>query len=350
MKIDASLMFDPVRNGVMAAELEELGFDGVYSFEGQHDAFMSLAPAAGSTTRMDLMTSVAIAFVRSPMNIAYLANDLQMMSRGRFILGLGTQVKAHVERRFSMPWSKPAARMRETVQAIRAIWDSWESGGKLDFEGEFYTHNLMPPTFSPGRSEYGAPPVYIAGVGPLMTQVAAEVGDGYFVHPFHTPESFAQLSRPALERGLAISGRNRDDLTISAQVVTAVGDDKESLEQALFSARSQLAFYASTPAYRPVLEVHGWEDLQPELQAMSREGKWLEMAALVDDEMLHTFAVSGSVEEVARQLVQRCRDHVDRVSPVIYQPDTELLGCRPRAPEPARCTQCHRWSDHERAA
>ncbi len=326
MKIDASLMFDPVRNGAMAAELEALGFDGVYSFEGQSDAFMSLAPAAMSTSRMDLMTSVAIAFVRSPMNIAYLANDLQMMSGGRFILGLGTQVKAHVERRFSMPWSKPAARMRETVQALRAIWQSWETGEKLDFQGEFFTHNLMPPTFSPGRSEYGAPPVYIAGVGPLMTQVAAEVGDGYFIHPFHTQESFAQLSLPALHRGLEISGRSRDDLVISAQVVTAVGDDKETLEQALFSARSQLAFYASTPAYKPVLEVHGWEHLQPELQSMSREGKWLEMAALVDDEMLHTFAVSGSVEEVSRQLVARCHGAVDRVSPVIYQPDAELLG------------------------
>lgn len=326
MKIDASLMFDPVRNGAMAAELEELGFDGVYSFEGQHDAFMSLAPAASSTSRMDLMTSVAIAFVRSPMNIAYLANDLQMMSGGRFILGLGTQVKAHVERRFSMPWSKPAARMRETVQALRAIWDSWQSGERLKFEGEFFTHNLMPPTFTPAGNEYGAPPVYIAGVGPLMTQVAAEVGDGYFVHPFHTSESFAQLSLPALERGLEISGRTRSDLTVSAQVVTAVGDDKESLEQALFSARSQIAFYASTPAYKPVLEVHGWEHLQPELQSMSREGKWLEMAALIDDEMLHAFAVSGSVEEVSRQLVERCRGDMDRISPVIYQPDTELLG------------------------
>lgn len=326
MKVDASLMFDPVRNGAMAAELEELGFDGVYSFEGQHDAFLSLAPAAVGTKHLELMTSVAVAFVRSPMNIAYLANDLQLMSEGRFILGLGSQVKAHVERRFSMPWSRPAARMRESVQAIRAIWNSWQSGERLNFEGEFFTHNLMPPTFAPARNKYGAPPVYIAGVGPLMTQVAAEVGDGYFVHPFHTPESFAQLSRPALDRGLELSGRNREDLTVSAQVVTAVGDDEESLEQALFSARSQLAFYASTPAYKPVLEAHGWDHLQPELQSMSREGKWLEMAALIDDEMLHTFAVSGSVDEVASQLVRRCRGEMDRISPVIYQPATELLG------------------------
>jgi probable F420-dependent oxidoreductase len=326
MKIDASLMFDPVRNGAMAGELEKLGFDGVYSFEGQHDAFMSLAIAATSTAKMDLMTSVAIAFARNPMNIAYLANDLQMMSEGRFILGLGTQVKAHVERRFSMPWSRPAARMRETVRAIRAIWDSWESGERLKFEGEFYNHTLMPPTFSPGKNQHGAPPIYIAGVGPLMTQVAAEVGDGYFVHPFHTRESFAALSKPAMERGLEKSGRTREGLTVSAQVVTATGEDEESLEQALFSARNQIAFYASTPAYRPVLEVHGWEDLQHRLQSMSREGKWLEMAELIDDEMLHAFAVTGTIAEVSQQLVERCGADMDRISPVIYQPDTELLG------------------------
>jgi probable F420-dependent oxidoreductase len=326
MKIDASLMFDPLRNGEMAAELEELGFDGVYSFEGQHDAFMSLATAASNTRRMDLMTSVAIAFARNPMNIAYLANDLQMMSAGRFVLGLGTQVKAHVERRFSMPWSRPAARMRETVHAIRAIWDSWENGERLKFEGEFYNHTLMPPTFSPGKNAHGAPPIYIAGVGPLMTQVAAEVGDGYFVHPFHTRESFDKLSKPALTRGLEKSGRTWKDLTVSAQVVTATGENEESLEKALFSARSQIAFYASTPAYKPVLEVHGWDDLQPRLQSMSREGKWLEMAGLINDEMLHAFAVIGSVQEVAQQLVERCGEDMDRISPVIYQPDTALLG------------------------
>lgn len=241
MKIDASLMFDPLRNGVMAAELEQLGLDGVYSFEGQHDAFMSLANAATSTTRMDLMTSVAIAFTRNPMSIAYLANDLQLMSAGRFILGLGTQVKAHIERRFSMPWSRPAARMRETVQALNAIWDSWEQGAPLKFNGEFYTHTLMLPTFSPGPNPHGRPPVYLAGVGPLMTEVAGEVGDGYFVHPFHTEASFATLSQPALLRGLEKSGRAREDLTISAQFIVATGEDEESLERALTSARSQIA-------------------------------------------------------------------------------------------------------------
>jgi probable F420-dependent oxidoreductase len=326
MKIDASLMYDPLRNGVMAAELETLGFDGVYSFEGKHDAFMSLAAAATSTQRMDLMTSVAIAFARNPMSIAYLANDLQLMSAGRFILGLGTQVKAHIERRYSMPWSKPAARMRETVQAINAIWDSWQSGARPNFSGEFYTHTLNVPAFTPEPNRHGRPPIFIAGVGPLMTEVVGEVADGFFVHPFHTQESFAALSLPALQRGLAKSGRSRAALTVSAQLITATGEDEASLVQALSAARNQIAFYASTPAYAPVLEVHGWQDLQPRLQSLSREGKWQDMGMLISDEMLHTFAVSGTVGEVAQQVVRRCSGQMDRVSPVIYQPNTRLLG------------------------
>lgn len=331
MKIDASLMFDPLRNGAMAKELEQLGFDGAYSFEGQHDPFTSLAAAAIGTRRMDLMTSIAVAFSRNPMSVAYIANDLQLLSEGRFILGLGTQVKAHIERRFDMPWSKPAARMREYVLAVRAIWDSWEHGTPLKFTGEFYNHTLMMPTFSPGANPHGRPPIYVAGVGPLMTEVAAEVATGYFVHPFHTAESFAAISEPALALGLEKSGRTRQDLTVSAQVVTATGQDEESLDKAISFARNQVAFYASTPAYITVLEAHGWQDLQPRLQAMSREGKWLEMSDLIDDEMLQAFAVTGTVDEVAQQLVQRCGGKMDRISPVIYQPETELLGALARA-------------------
>jgi len=326
MKVDASLMFDPQRNGAIAAELEQLGFDGAYTFEGPHDAFMALAAAATRTRRLELMTSVAIAFARNPMNIAYLANDLQYLAAGRFTLGLGSQIRAHIERRFSMPWSRPAARMREAVNAIRSIWSSWDTGDRLEFTGEFYTHTLMAPTFSPGPNPHGRPPIYLAGVGPLMTEVAAEVGDGYFLHPFHSAESFDVLSRPALERGLERAGRKRGDLAVSAQVIVATGADEQAYDTALFSARSQIGFYASTPAYRPVLEVHGWQELQPKLMEMSKTGKWVEMAGLIDDEMLSTFAVTGSVTEVARKLASRCRGKMDRVSPVIYQQDTALLG------------------------
>jgi probable F420-dependent oxidoreductase len=326
MQIDTSLMFDPVKAGGMAAELEAVGFDGAYTFEGQNDPFISLAAAAMNTERMELMTSIAVAFARNPMSLAYQANDLQLLSGGRFILGLGTQVKAHIERRFNMPWSKPAARMREMVRAVKTIWDCWESGEKLKFEGEFYQHTLMSPTFSPGANPHGAPKIYIAGVGPLMTQVAAEVGEGLFVHPFHTPQSLAQLTLPAVQAGLDAAGKQRSDFDIAAQVITATGLDEEQMAAAEFSCRSQIAFYASTPAYLPVLAAHGWEDMQAETNRLSREGKWAEMAALVDDEILHTFAVVGEPAQVARQLVERFDGQVERVSPVIYAADTALLS------------------------
>ena len=326
LKIDGSLMFDPVKVGDMAAQLEATGFDGAYTFEGQHDPFISLAAAAMKTERMELMTSIAVAFARNPMSLAYQANDLQLLSKGRFILGLGSQVKAHIERRFDMPWSKPAARMRELVQAVKEIWRCWETGEKLAFEGEFYQHTLMSPTFSPGANNFGAPPVFVAGVGPLMTQVAAEVGDGLFVHPFHSPHSLQSLTLPAVAKGLATAGKAREDFSIAAQVITATGLIEEEMQAAEFSARNQIAFYGSTPAYLPVLQAHGWEALQPEANRLSREGKWVEMAALVDDEMLRTFAVVGEPADVARQIVDRFDGQVERVSPVIYSPSPDLLG------------------------
>ena len=325
-KVDTSLMFDPVKVAEMAPELEELGFDGAYTFEGQNDPFISLAAAAMQTERMDLMTSIAVAFARNPMSLAYQANDLQLLSGGRFILGLGTQVKAHIERRFNMPWSKPAARMREMVEALKAIWHCWQTGEKLKFEGEFYQHTLMSPTFSPAANEHGPPPVYIAGVGPLMTRVAAEVGEGLFVHPFHTARSLEELTMPAVNEGLERAGKQRSDFTLSAQVITATGLTEEQYQAAEFSARSQIAFYASTPAYRPVLEVHGWEEMQGEANRLSREGDWAGMAGLVDDEMLHTFAVVGEPADVAAQITKRFSGQVERLSPVIYQPDVALLG------------------------
>ena len=326
MKIDSSLMFDPVRVGNMASQLEEAGFDGAYTFEGQSDPFISVAAAAMNTQRMELMTSIAVAFSRNPMNLAYLGNDLQNLSGGRFILGLGAQVKAHIERRFSMPWSKPASRMREMVLAIRTIWDCWQTGERLKFEGEFYSHTLMSPVFAPQPNEHGLPPIYIAGVGPVMTDVAGEVGDGYFVHPFNTAKSMDDLSLAAVGRGLAKAGKSRDDFSVSAQVITATGLTEEGMEAAVASARNQIAFYASTPAYLPVLECHGWEALHTESLRMTREGKWMELAELVDDEILNTFAVVGSPSEVAQQIKSRYDGKIDRVSPVIYQPDVALLS------------------------
>ncbi|WP_240732757.1 TIGR03617 family F420-dependent LLM class oxidoreductase [Halioglobus maricola] len=326
MKIDSSLMFDPARVAGMAQQLEDAGFDGAYTFEGQSDPFITVAAAAMNSERMELMTSIAVAFSRNPMNLAYLGNDLQNLSEGRFILGLGAQVKAHIERRFSMPWSKPAARMREMVLAVRTIWDCWQTGEKLKFEGEFYNHTLMSPVFSPQPNEYGPPPIFIAGVGPLMTEVAAEVGDGYFLHPFNTAKSMEELSLAAIQRGLDKAGKERDGYQVSAQVITATGLDDESMQMAVASARNQIAFYASTPAYLPVLECHGWEHLQKQANTMMREGKWAELNDLIDDDMLNTFAVVGTPAEVAVKIKDRFHGKVERISPVVYQPDVELLA------------------------
>jgi len=325
MKIDTSLMFDPVTVSEIAGELEEAGFDGAYSFEGQSDPFITIAAAAMKTKKMDLMTSIAVAFARNPMSLAYLGNDLQMLSSGRFILGLGTQVKSHVEHRFSMPWGKPVTRMREMVLAIKEIWRCWATGDRLQFQGEYYHHTLMSPTFSPAPNPHGAPKIYLAGVGPNMTACAGEVADGYFVHPFHSAKSFDELSMPNLQRGLDKADKSLEDFTISAQVITASGEDDEQLQAAIGSARGQIAFYGSTPAYKPVLEVHGWEGMHDEWKVMAKAGKWMEMMASVTDEMLETFALIGTPEEVASKMKERCGGKMDRVSPVIYQPDTELL-------------------------
>lgn len=326
MKIDSSLMFDPARVAGMASQLEEAGFDGAYTFEGQSDPFITVAAAAMNTQRMELMTSIAVAFSRNPMNLAYLGNDLQNLSEGRFILGLGAQVKAHIERRFSMPWSKPASRMREMVQAVRTIWDCWQTGEKLRFEGEFYNHTLMSPVFAPEPNKYGVPKIYIAGVGPVMTEVAAEVGDGYFLHPFNTAQSMDELSLAAITRGLDKAGKKRADYEVSAQVITATGLDEESMQVAIASARNQIAFYASTPAYLPVLKCHGWESLQADANQMMRDGKWGELNDLIDDDILNTFSVVGSPAEVAQKIADRYRGKVERISPVIYQPDVALLA------------------------
>jgi len=328
MKVDGSIGLELDKVAERTREAEAAGYSGVWTAETAHDPFMPLLLAAEHSSDLELGTSIAVAFARSPMTLANTAWDLQAYSQGRFILGLGSQIKPHITKRFSMPWSHPAARMREFVLAMRAIWNTWLTGEKLEFRGDFYTHTLMTPFFTPDAADlgdFGPPRVFLAGVGPLMTEVAAEVGDGYFLHPFHSAESFDLLSKPALERGLERAGRKRGDLAVSAQVIVATGADEQAYDTALFSARSQIGFYASTPAYRPVLEVHGWQDLQPELMAMSKAGKWVEMAGLIDDEMLNTFAVTGSVAEVAQKLASRCRGKVNRVSPIIYQQDTALL-------------------------
>jgi probable F420-dependent oxidoreductase len=317
MAIDGALVTDLAQTSSAARTLEAQGFDGVLSFEGAHDPFLPLAVAAEHTTRVTLTTAIAIAFARNPMTVAYQANDLQLLSRGRFVLGLGTQIRPHIEKRFGQPWSRPNARMREFVRAVRAIWRAWETGERLDFRGEFYTHTLMTPFFSPGPNPHGRPPIALAGFGPAMIAVAGEVADGWIVHPLNSPSYVQEQGMPALARGFARAGRSRADVEIACQTITMIGATDEQVATARMKAKGQIAFYGSTPAYRVMLDHHGWGGLQPELNALSKQGRWGEMIALVTDDMLDVIGVSGRPAEAGRRLRER-NAWADRTSLVLY--------------------------------
>ncbi|MFM1728768.1 TIGR03617 family F420-dependent LLM class oxidoreductase [Prescottella soli] len=312
MKVDVQLDGRPENAARRARELVALGVDGLFTFEGPHDVFLPLVAAAAAVD-VDLMTNVAIALPRSPMHLAHTAYDLQTLSRGRFRLGLGSQIRPHIEKRYGAQWSRPAARMRETVLALKAIFDAWEGNSRLRFEGEFTTHTLMPPTFDPGPNPYGPPPICLGALGPLMTRTAAEVADGLLVMPFNSVRHFRERTLPAVEEGLERGRRSREDLAIYPQVIVGVGRTPEELDAASRGVRGLLAFYGSTPAYRPVLEVEGWADLQPRLNALSKQGEFAAMTDMIDDTMLATLAVHGTPEECAAQIVARFGDHADRV-------------------------------------
>lgn len=315
MRVDGCILTtNPLDGARQAQQLEACGYAGGFTFDGRHDPFLPLLAAASATEKLELSTAIAVAFARSPMLLAQLAWDLQIASGGRFTLGLGSQIKPHIERRFSMPWGQPAARMRELVLAIRAIWSCWQDGEKLDFRGEFYTHTLMPPLLSPDRIATGKPEIFLAGVGPAMTEVAGEVGDGFIVHPLNSPASLAGLTLPSLLKGRQKNGKNLDGFGICQQVIVATGDTDEELQQAIATVRGQIAFYASTPAYKVILDCHGWGDLQPELQRMTRENRWDLMNSLVNDEMLETFAVVGHSKDIAGRIHERVGKGVDRIS------------------------------------
>jgi probable F420-dependent oxidoreductase len=300
--------------GKQARELEDIGYDGILTAETSHDPFLPLTVAAEHTSRAQLGTGIAVAFARSPMTIANTAWDLNLYSGGRMMLGLGSQIKPHITKRFSMPWSHPAARMREFVMAMRAIWSSWQDGEQLEFRGDFYTHTLMTPFFNPGANEFGAPKVFLAAVGEKMTEVAGEVCDGILIHGFTTERYVREVTIPALERGLARAGRDRSSFEVSGPLFVVTGTNEQEIEAAKVATRRQVAFYGSTPAYRGVLDLHGWGDLQPELNALSKQGKWAEMGDLIDDEMLDTFAVVAEPEGVGAELKRRYADIVDRLS------------------------------------
>ncbi|MGI9049936.1 MAG: TIGR03617 family F420-dependent LLM class oxidoreductase [Rubrobacteraceae bacterium] len=321
MKLDVGLGTEGKylkRVSATARSAETLGFDGLWTSETKHDSFLPLAIAANETENVELGTSVAIAFSRSPMEIAQTAWDLQDLSEGRFILGLGTQVKAHVERRFGMPWGRPVARLREYILALRAIWESFQTEGSPDFEGEFYRHTLMNPFFNPGPIEHPEVPVYIAGVGAPLARLAGSLCDGFHVHPFHSPEYVRQTVKSAISEGAEQESRDPAEVELATSVFVITGESSSEVEEQREKMRAQAAFYASTPTYRNVMEVHGWEDAADELSRLAREKKWREMPVLITEEMLAAFAVEAAPDEVGPALKERYEGLIDRVA--LYVP------------------------------
>ena len=318
MLLDAALLstgIDDVEG--TARDLEARGYAGVWASEADHDPFLPLLTAGLATERLQVGTAIAVAFARSPMTLAMTSHDLQRYTRGRFVLGLGSQVKPHVERRFSMPWSPPVERMREYVAALRAIWSAWQDGTRLRFQGEHYRHTLMTPMFSPQPHEWGAPPVHLAAVGPGMTRLAGEVADGLLAHGFTTARYLRERTLPVLAEGLAAAGRSREEVSVSLPGFVVTGRSDAERAEAAAAVKATIAFYGSTPAYRPVLELHGWDSLADELHALSvsrREDKWTAMRDLVDDEVLSTFAVVGEPHEVGPAVRERFDGLVDRFS------------------------------------
>ncbi|GIF14736.1 TIGR03617 family F420-dependent LLM class oxidoreductase [Actinoplanes teichomyceticus] len=311
----APVAASPAETESAAVSAEQVGYDGFGAAETKHDVFTTLALVARATERISLQSGIAVAFARNPMTVAVLANDLQLISEGRFRLGLGSQVKPHIERRFAMPWSRPAARMEEFVAALRAIWHAWATGERLMFRGQFYQHTLMTEFFDPGPNPYGNPPVELAAVGERMTTVAGRVADGLLVHPLTSVAYLSERILPALR---AARGGSLDDFTLGLSAMVVLGADEAQRARAEQAVRAQIAFYASTPAYRPVLEVHGWGELADRLNVLSRRQDWAAMAAEIGDDVLDAFAVSGDPAAVAAGLRDRFGATIDRIS--LYTP------------------------------
>ncbi|MEH6551944.1 MAG: TIGR03617 family F420-dependent LLM class oxidoreductase [Pseudomonadales bacterium] len=324
MRVLGSLITDMASVPEAARLLEEGGYDGAFTAEISNDPFFPLVLAAEHSQRVQLMSSIAVAFARNPMTMANLAHDLNAYSEGRFVLGIGSQIKPHITKRMSMPWSKPAARMREFVLAMRAIWDNWYGGVPLDFRGEFYQHTLMTPMFVPKELSFGPPQVKVAAVGPLMTQVAGEVADGMIAHGFTTAKYLREVSLPALDKGLLKAGKSRSDFDICSPIMVVSGTTEEAMAANKQTVKTQLAFYGSTPAYKPVLDLHGWGDIQPELNTMSRAGQWMEMAELIEDDILNAFAVVAEPDKIATELNDRYGGLVDSWQCTYNHPDPDV--------------------------
>jgi len=313
MKIDGGIAMQLDKAAGVAQTLERRGYDGGWTGEISHDVFLPLLLAAEHTETLEIGTCIAVAFARNPMTIANVAWDLNAYSQGRFVLGLGSQIRAHIEKRFGMPWGKPVARMREFIAALDAIWSCWNDGTELRFEGEYYRHTLMTPMFVPEAQPYGTPRVFLAAVGEAMTELCGEVADGMHTHAFTTPRYIAEVSLPALQRGIEKAGRTRADVEICCPAFVVTGTTEEEMAAAATAMRRQISFYGSTPAYKGVLDVHGWGDLQPELRTLSMRGEWEAMGGLITDDILETFAVVEPLDRVAAAVRARYEGVVDRI-------------------------------------
>lgn len=318
MKIDGPFYAMMENAAEEAKRLSDIGYDGVYTLEGSWDPFYPLVLASEHAPELDIATGIAVAFPRNPSHIAYQAWDLQRFSKGRFLLGIGSQIKPHIEKRFGVEFSPPAARMREYIQAVKAFFDCWQNDTPLDFRGKYYTHTLMTPMFHAGKNTYGPPPILLGALGPKMTQVAGEVADGLIVHPFNTMAFLEQQAMPAVMRGLEQEGRSRSDFIMQINAIVITGETDEQFKAAEDSVKSLLGFYSSTPAYKPPMDSVGYGDLQPRLNALSKEGKWDELATYINDEFVDAFTTRGKPDEIAGKLKEKYGDYADRLS--IYAP------------------------------
>ena len=315
MLIDGPLYAQLDTAAAESRRMAAIGYDGIYTLEGSSDPFLPLALAAEHCPQLTLATGIAVAFPRNPYHIACQAWDLQRYSQGRFMLGIGSQVKAHIEKRFGLAFAPAAARMKEYIEAVKAFFACWQEGATLDYRGEFYRHSLMTPMFNPGPLEFGAPPILLGAVGPKMTAVAAAVADGLIVHPFNSLPFLREQQLPVLD---AVGAERRQNFIVQVGGMCVTGTTAEEYQAAAASMRGLLAFYGSTPAYLPPMRAIGYEALQPELNRLSKQGRWEDMAALIDEPFLHAFAVCGEPDAVARQLWDKYADFATRLS--IYAP------------------------------
>ena len=318
MKIDGPFYAQLGQAAAEAKRLAAIGYDGIYTLEGSWDPFYPLVVAAEHAPGLDLATGIAVAFPRNPMHLAYQAWDLHAFSGGHFMLGLGSQVKAHIEKRFGVDFDPPASRMREYILALKAIFDCWHNGAEMNFQGRFYRHTLMTPMFNPGPNPHGIPPILLGALGPRMTEVAGEVADGLIVHPFNSMPFLEQQAVPAVERGLATAGRAREDFTLQINAIVITGETDEAMRAAEEAVKGLLGFYASTPAYRPPMEAVGFGDLQPELNRLSKEGAWAELGRHIDEKFLDAFTTRGEPATIAARLREKYGHHADRLA--IYAP------------------------------